>query len=57
MQRAEELLRAKGAKVKDVAESMGYVNIANFSRDFRKRFGESPSTVIARANRSLSFIH
>ena len=46
MQRADEALRAGGARVADVADRIGYSSAANFSRDYRKRFGRPPSATV-----------
>ena len=43
MQQADEELRLGGGRVADVVERIGYSSAANFSRDYRKRFGRSPS--------------
>lgn len=45
MQRANELLQRGHLSVQRVADAIGYSNAANFSRDFRKRFGLAPSEV------------
>ena len=44
MQRADEELRSGLRRIAEVAERAGYSNAANFSRDYRKRFGQSPSS-------------
>ncbi len=43
LQRADEELRGGLQRVAEVAERAGYSNPANFSRDYRRRFGCSPS--------------
>ena len=45
MQRAQELLARGNEAVSAVAEEVGYTSAANFSRDYRKRFGRTPSSV------------
>ena len=45
MQRADELLRSARRAVAEVAELCGYSSAANFSRDYRRRFGRAPSSV------------
>ena len=42
-ERALFLLRSPGASVKDVANRLGYANIANFTRAFHRWTGHSPS--------------
>jgi AraC-like DNA-binding protein len=46
MQRAKALLAEGPASIGNVAEAIGYSNAANFSRDFRKRFGRAPSMIL-----------
>jgi len=43
MAKAEYLLQDPTLRVKEVADAVGYHNIADFVRDFRKRCGTSPS--------------
>ena len=45
MQRADELLKRGHVSVGKIAELAGYSNPANFSRDYRRRFGRAPSSV------------
>jgi AraC-like DNA-binding protein len=44
MQRADQELRSGLRRIAEVAERSGYSNAANFARDYRKRFGQSPSS-------------
>jgi AraC-like DNA-binding protein len=44
LQRADEELRSGMQRIAEVAERAGYSNPANFSRDYRQRFGRSPSS-------------
>jgi len=46
MQRADEALRRGVHRIAEVAELSGYSNAANFSRDYRQRFGRSPSSML-----------
>jgi len=48
MQRADQLLREARKSVAQVAEASGYSSAANFSRDYRRRFGRVPSSVLHR---------
>ena len=50
MQRAHELLRRGEKSVSQVADASGYSSAANFSRDYRRRFGNAPSSVRRGAN-------
>jgi len=50
MRRADEALRGGHARIAEVVESIGYSSAANFSRDYRKRFGRSPSSTRRDAN-------
>jgi|GEM_PF-1880714 len=45
MQRASDMLR-QGLSVSGVSEQIGYSTLANFSRDYRRRFGRTPSSVL-----------
>ena len=47
MQHADALLRKGCYSVAAVAQMSGYTNAANFSRDYRRRFGRPPSMVKA----------
>jgi AraC-like DNA-binding protein len=51
MQKARERLQspAPGDSVGSVAYGLGFVNVASFSRDFRRLFGERPSAVLRQA--------
>jgi len=51
MQRADQLLREARKSVAQVAEASGYSSAANFSRDYRRRFGRAPSSVLHRGER------
>lgn len=44
MQRAKGLLARGRTSISEVANLIGYSSPANFSRDFRRRFGRAPST-------------
>ena len=44
MQRAKALLTQGHTSISEVADLIGYSSPANFSRDFRRRFGRAPST-------------
>jgi transcriptional regulator GlxA family with amidase domain len=44
MQRAKTLLAQGRTSISEVANLIGYSSPANFSRDFRRRFGRAPST-------------
>ena len=46
MQRADEALRRGVHRIAEVAEMSGYSSAANFSRDYRQRFGRSPSSML-----------
>ncbi len=46
MQCANDLLQQGCLSVRGVAERIGYSNLANFSRDYRRRFGCTPSSVL-----------
>jgi AraC-like DNA-binding protein len=41
--RALQLLRSRGVSTKDVAERVGYSNVANFMRAFRRWTGQTPA--------------
>jgi transcriptional regulator GlxA family with amidase domain len=43
LERAAELLRADGGRVKDVATAVGVAPAAQFAKAFRRRFGVPPS--------------
>jgi AraC-like DNA-binding protein len=45
MQKAKQMLVQGQAPISQIADLVGYSSPANFSRDFRKRFGHAPSTV------------
>ncbi|HET6486336.1 MAG TPA: response regulator [Spirochaetia bacterium] len=50
MDHARELLAAPGARVQDVARSVGYASVRHFSRLFQRQFGAHPSDVKAEKN-------
>jgi len=43
LKKAAELLAEKNYKINEVADMVGYSVPTNFSRDFQKQFGVSPS--------------
>lgn len=43
LRRAEEMLRYRGQRVKEVSEALGFANPYHFSRVFRRSFGRPPS--------------
>jgi len=43
LNRAKELLANKDLQLKAIASMVGYKYPANFTRDFRRRFGDTPS--------------
>jgi len=43
MARAMDLLRDPTLRIKEVADAAGYHNMADFVRDFKKRYGKSPT--------------
>jgi transcriptional regulator GlxA family with amidase domain len=43
MTRAKEMLKDRTLRIKEVAAAVGYANVSNFTRDFTKHYGESPS--------------
>jgi AraC-like DNA-binding protein len=43
MRRAEEMLRYRGLRVKEVSEALGFTNPFHFSRVFRRVLGHPPS--------------
>ncbi len=43
------LLRAKpGRKISNAVEAFGFWHLSRFSRDYRRQFGELPSTTLQR---------
>lgn len=48
LKRAAELLAEGTYKINEVANMVGYSLLSNFSRDFHKQFGVSPSTYISK---------
>jgi AraC-like DNA-binding protein len=43
MARAKDLLQDPALRIKEVAAAVGYADASDFTRDFRKQYGESPS--------------
>lgn len=43
MQHSKQMLQDKRLTIRQVSDSLGYSSCANFSRDFRKRFGRTPT--------------
>ncbi len=43
MKKAKEMLRTDYGSISDIATSLGYLNVYDFSRDFKKHVGVSPS--------------
>lgn len=43
MERGKQLLSNKDCTVKEIAQQLGYTELSNFSRDFSKLVGMSPS--------------
>lgn len=43
LERARALLLGEGARMSEIAESVGFESSAHFAREFRRRFGLSPS--------------
>lgn len=43
LERARALLLAEGARMGEIAESVGFESSAHFAREFRRRFGLAPS--------------
>jgi AraC-like DNA-binding protein len=43
MAKAKTMLEDRTLRVKEVADAVGYNNMPNFVRDFRKEYGKSPS--------------
>lgn len=52
LQKAAELLAENNYKINEVADMMGYSIPSNFSRDFQKQFGMSPSEYVSGLPRS-----
>ena len=42
-QKAKEMLKSDYSSLSDVAYSLGYISLYDFSRDFKKHVGVSPS--------------
>lgn len=51
MKKAQKMLKSDYSSITDIAYSLGYNNVYEFSRDFKKRMGLSPSSY-AKQNRS-----
>ena len=43
MTRAKKMLQDPTLRIKEVAAAVGYANASDFTRDFRKQYGRSPS--------------
>jgi AraC-like DNA-binding protein len=43
MIRAKNLLQDPTLRIKEVAAAVGYADVSDFSRDFRKEYGQSAS--------------
>lgn len=43
MSRAKNMLQDPTLRIKEVAAAVGYADVSDFSRDFRKQYGQSPS--------------
>ena len=43
IQKAKEMLRSDYDSLSSVAQSLGYLNLYDFSRDFKKHTGVAPS--------------
>lgn len=51
LQRAEELLRTTDLGIEQIAQAVGYQNVAAFDRTFKRAFGVTPSELRDRLNR------
>lgn len=49
LHRARQLLQQGGVRVADVAQAVGYASTSQFSREFKRLFGEPPGQVIKAA--------
>jgi AraC-like DNA-binding protein len=49
LERARELMSERGARANDVAARVGFESAAHFAREFKRRYGRSPSTYTPRA--------
>lgn len=47
LERARELMTAQGARAGDVATKVGFESAAHFAREFKRRFGRSPTQLRA----------
>lgn len=54
LKKAAELLASGEHKINEVAGMVGYSINSNFSRDFHKQFGESPSSYVANLKKNTS---
>jgi len=45
LDKAKKMIQSKNCTIKEVAYSIGYSNIGNFSRAFKKEFGVFPSSL------------
>jgi transcriptional regulator GlxA family with amidase domain len=43
MTKAKKMLKDRTLRIKEVAAAVGYANVSNFTRDYAKRYGDSPS--------------
>lgn len=48
IKKAEEMLKSDYGSITEIAKSLGYINIYDFSRDFKKHNGISPSKYCAK---------
>jgi YesN/AraC family two-component response regulator len=46
IKKAKEMLESDFGSISDIAHSLGYSNIYDFSRDFKKQVGVSPTKYI-----------
>ncbi|WP_229209288.1 hybrid sensor histidine kinase/response regulator transcription factor [Dyadobacter sediminis] len=54
LKRAAELLAENRYKINEVADMIGYSVPTNFSRDFQKQFGVSPSSYVSKLQKGIS---
>jgi ligand-binding sensor domain-containing protein/signal transduction histidine kinase/DNA-binding response OmpR family regulator len=54
LKRAAELLAENKYKINEVADMVGYSVPTNFSRDFQKQFGVSPSSYVSKLQKGIS---
>jgi AraC-like DNA-binding protein len=55
MQKAAELLSARGLTVREVTHRVGYRQPAQFAKAFRRHFGSAPSDYRAESARNARF--